>query len=340
MTTEGQQSKQSTRAQQQWRALVRRGGSYARVLQGIREGWAPVNETDAAGFTALMQCCVSGQMVDLLIECATCDVNASAAPDGSTPLLLAARYRNPSTVGALLGRGAVLGHRDVKGASVVHKAAANRDVETLRLLLESGASPATRDRDGRCALGVALLQANEPAALLLLEWLGRTAGQARYDHTDSSYTTDHSGGGGLGAGSARSSTRHSWEAGLAALDDDVIDRILSVGICSSQNGTAAGGSGGRGKARREAFLLGSISRRFRDSCHRWVTMRWTYDEVVNASVPLYYPVGDSATPLQLAMSHRMEAVARELITRSGLLHAADTRAHDTPKSTQSGVGGV
>ena len=48
-----------------WLSACRRG-SYATVQSGIREGWAPVNACDAVGYTALMRCCVSGQMLDLL----------------------------------------------------------------------------------------------------------------------------------------------------------------------------------------------------------------------------------------------------------------------------------
>ena len=39
-------------------------GSYATVQSGIREGWAPVNACDAGGYTALMRCCVSGQLLE------------------------------------------------------------------------------------------------------------------------------------------------------------------------------------------------------------------------------------------------------------------------------------
>ena len=116
-----------------WLSACRRG-SYATVQSGIREGWAPVNACDAVGYTALMRCCVSGQMLDLLLGCSAVDVNATGAPDGTTPLMLAARYRSARTVEALLRAGA-RGSRDARGCSELHKAAANPNESVLQLLL-------------------------------------------------------------------------------------------------------------------------------------------------------------------------------------------------------------
>ena len=91
---------------QKWLAACRQG-NYAIVQRGIREGWAPVNAIDpTGGYTALMRCCVSGQMLDLLLGCRGIDVNLTGASDGTTPLLLAARYRSPRSVDALLRAGA------------------------------------------------------------------------------------------------------------------------------------------------------------------------------------------------------------------------------------------
>ena len=70
-----------------------RQGNYALVQRAIQEGWAPVNAVDPGGYTALMRCCVSGQMLDMLLGCSGIDVNLTGATDGTTPLLLAARYR-------------------------------------------------------------------------------------------------------------------------------------------------------------------------------------------------------------------------------------------------------
>ena len=153
---------------QKWLAACRQG-NYAIVQRGIREGWAPVNAIDpTGGYTALMRCCVSGQMLDLLLGCRGIDVNLTGASDGTTPLLLAARYRSPRSVDALLRAGARLSTCDAKGNSALHKAAANPNESTLQLLLSRGADPCVRDAHGRSPLACALLHANEAAALVLL----------------------------------------------------------------------------------------------------------------------------------------------------------------------------
>ena len=136
----------------QWFLLVR-CGSYKAVQKCLREGWALVNATDKAGYTALMHCCVSGRLLEALLGCSEVNVNLRAN-DGNTALHLAARYRSASTVHALLRRGAAF-TRDVSGCSVLHKAAANSDPAVVQLLLQTEVDPCVRDRDGRCALATA-----------------------------------------------------------------------------------------------------------------------------------------------------------------------------------------
>ena len=77
---------------------------------------------------------VPGQMLELLLGCSAVDVNATGAPDGTTPLMLAARYRTARTVEALLHAGA-RGGRDARGSSELHKAAANPNESVLQLML-------------------------------------------------------------------------------------------------------------------------------------------------------------------------------------------------------------
>jgi len=186
-----------------WLSMVRRG-SYKAVSDGIRQGWAPINSADEAGFTALMRCCVSGQMLELVLDGKGCDVNHTAAPDGSTPLLLAARHRSVRTVHTLLSRGARL-TRDTKGASVLHKAAANPNPAVAQLLLEASADPCARDSEGRCPLGAALLNGNEPVALLLMRWQQARAARPALHAMSFPYaaargTVRHQGGGKASAG--------------------------------------------------------------------------------------------------------------------------------------------
>ena len=135
----------------------------------IADGRAPLDATDAAGFTALMRCCVScPSLVGLLIEsCA--DVNRTAARDGSTALLLAAKHRTAHTVHTLLSSGARL-TRDAKGLSALHMAVENPDPGVVQLLLRAHVDPSARDHRGRCALTWALLQESEEAAAFLIRW--------------------------------------------------------------------------------------------------------------------------------------------------------------------------
>ena len=155
-------------ASRKWLGLVRKG-CYAGVQASMREGWAPVNATDAVGYTALMRCCVSGQLLEVLLGCSECDVNLTHAGDGATALLLAARHRSARTVHSLLRRGALF-TRDGAGCSVLHKAATNADPAVVRLLLQAQADPCARDREGRCALATAVLHGNEATAIALLQW--------------------------------------------------------------------------------------------------------------------------------------------------------------------------
>ena len=155
-------------AARKWFTLVRKG-NYAGVQAGLREGWAPVNATDPVGYTALMRCCVSGQLLEVLLGRADVDVNLSNSADGATALLLAARHRSARTVHALLKRGATF-TRDASGNSVLHKAAANADPAVVKLLLQAQADPCARDREGRCPLAAAVLHGNEATAIALLEW--------------------------------------------------------------------------------------------------------------------------------------------------------------------------
>ncbi len=153
-------------ALKRWLALVK-VGSHADVQAALRDGWAPVNATDSAGFTALMRSCVSGKLLELLLSSPRCDVNAGASTDQTTALLLASRHRSARIVHTLLRRNALLS-RDTSGSTALHKAAANSDTAVLKLLLQARAQPYARDNQGRCALGAALLHGNGSAALVLL----------------------------------------------------------------------------------------------------------------------------------------------------------------------------
>lgn len=229
-----------------------RGGSYKAVQQSLREGWAPVNATDAAGYTALMRCCVSGHLLEVLLGCEEVDVNASSAPDGSTALLLAARHRSARTVHALLRRGAAF-TRDASGCSVLHKAAANSDPAVVRLLLQAQADPCARDREGRCPLATAMLQCNEGGALALLlwqqSWAARDVLRAAGDGTTWGTTRRSLGGGGVVSSAQQpqplppTTAVRASSVGLDALPDDCLELILHMLADASPRSSSKGYAG-------------------------------------------------------------------------------------------------
>jgi len=257
---------------ERWHQAVRRG-SHSAVQNCLRDGWAPVNATDSAGYTALMRSCVSGRLLALLLD-TECDVNATAAADRSTALLIASRHRSARIVDHLLQKGARM-TRDRTGATVLHKAAANSDPSVLRLLLQAGAEPYLRDSDGRCALTTALLSGNQEAALVMLEERSRclhgrralqaaqAAGRAAPGRrparsglgaggvassaaltraADSASDTDAltSAIAGLDVGLVRSEGLDGVVPSLADLPDDALDLIVQAALatCDSQTSTS------------------------------------------------------------------------------------------------------
>ena len=239
-------------AARKWMGLVRRA-CYAGVQQALREGWAPLNTTDAVGYTALMRCCVSGQLLEVILGCPECDVNLSRASDGSTALLLAARHRSARTVHALLKRGAILS-RDLAGCSALHRAAANPDPAVVRVLLAAGADPCARDRDGRCPLATAMLHRNQASAMALLEWQQSWAARhvlraateeqqhqkPQQQHEEAEGGADGEdaprevgaavggcGGVGCGGGTSRTGGAPSASISLDSLPDDCLEHILT-----------------------------------------------------------------------------------------------------------------
>jgi ankyrin repeat protein len=211
-----------------WFNLVRKS-DYKGVRDSIRDGSAPLNATDSQGYTALMRCCVSGQLLEVLLACTDLDVNQSSAADGSTALLLAARHRSARTVHALLRRGASF-TRDARGCSILHRAAANSDPAVVRLLLSAQADPCARDREGRCALATAVLQGNEGSAVALLQWQHSWAAKGVLRAAAAATTTTRSSSSSTSSAPSEQSlasiTTSTGTLGLDSLPDDCLDLIL------------------------------------------------------------------------------------------------------------------
>jgi hypothetical protein len=325
----------------QWFGMVRRG-SYKAVQKSLREGWAPVNATDKAGYTACMHCCVSGRLLEALLGCKEVNVNMQAN-DGNTALHLAARYRSASTVHALLRRGAAF-TRDVSGCSVLHKAAANSDPAVVQLLLQTQADPSARDRDGRCALATALLHCNEGAAVALLLWQKSWAASA----VGAAVGVGPAGvGGGSGAGGGCSG------AGLDSLPDDCVELImgwLSARACGGRGPLAAEPSCepscwaasrspppppplptiAAASVPPGAMVGASVGdmactcTRFRTLSRRRAVSAWISAECVNVSVNCFHPRGQSTTLMHLAAAEGMEQAVELLLERGACPLALDS----------------
>jgi adenosylhomocysteine nucleosidase len=94
----------------------------------------------------------------------------AVAPDGFTPLHLAAFFARPGAVRLLLGRGADPGSVAVNEMQVtpLHSAAAAGDRESMRMLLEARADPNARQRGGFTAMDAAEASGDQEMAQMLL----------------------------------------------------------------------------------------------------------------------------------------------------------------------------
>jgi ankyrin repeat protein len=102
-------------------------------------------------------------------------VNAFAA-DGFYPLGLAAFFGHRAIVEFLLKNGADVktAARNAQKVTALHGAVARRDVETVKLLLESGADPNARQEQGFAPLHDAAANGNAALVELLLKYGART----------------------------------------------------------------------------------------------------------------------------------------------------------------------
>ncbi len=139
-----------------------------------RTGLSPIN---FAGQTPLMNAAGHGNVEAIKMLLAKgADVNASNAKDGPTvkngpialasltPLLQSVAYAGPEAVKLLLAAGAQVNAQDVRGMTPLMLAIASDhpDVRVVRLLLEQGADPNIRSKDGETAIDWAKKFANPP----------------------------------------------------------------------------------------------------------------------------------------------------------------------------------
>jgi uncharacterized protein len=141
-------------------------GGHAGLARKLLERLAPrafapsareLMEQVALGHTAL---------VALLLEY---KADANVTVNGTTPLLMAARARDPDMVKTLLAAGARTELADASGWTPLMLTALTGDVQSAQHLLAAGASVAVRRADGNTSLHLAALQQSPDLAAALMD---------------------------------------------------------------------------------------------------------------------------------------------------------------------------
>jgi uncharacterized protein len=134
---------------------------YRRDMAALRElSPAEANTRDQDGFTPLMQAVLAQDadpaVVKVLIDRGA-DVNASESLQGYTALHFAARDQKAALVRTLLDAGAEPDPVDVFGDTPLWRSVMNSsgDLATTRLLIDGGADPSVRNRNGISPLSLA-----------------------------------------------------------------------------------------------------------------------------------------------------------------------------------------
>jgi ankyrin repeat protein len=127
-----------------------------------------VTRRSADGFSALHYACFFGgaPAVAALLEAGSDPDAVAGNPTEVRPLHSAAAARDVEAARLLLDAGAAPDPRQAGGFTPLHAAALHDDAELAALLLRHGADPAVRDDKGADAAGIA--RANESAAVLAL----------------------------------------------------------------------------------------------------------------------------------------------------------------------------
>jgi len=147
-------------------------GAKDRALDLIRENPELVNAYSHDGWTPLHLACFFGQpaVAEALIAQGA-DVRArSRNATKNTPLHAAAAGRNGETVRVLLEHGAGVNARQEGGWTALHAASQNGDVEMVRLLIAGGADVQIRADNQQNALDLALTKGHQAVVELLDEY--------------------------------------------------------------------------------------------------------------------------------------------------------------------------
>ena len=144
-------------------------GKADRVAELLSGDASLANAYAPDGFTPLGLAAFFGHrsLVDLLLRRAA-DINAiSRNATGYTALTGAVAHGNTEIVATLLAAGANVNHRYGQGYSPLHEAASSGKVEITRLLLDHGADPNAPTDDGQTPLAMALAKGHDEVAALL-----------------------------------------------------------------------------------------------------------------------------------------------------------------------------
>ncbi|GFS14466.1 ankyrin repeat protein [Elysia marginata] len=133
----------------------------AGIFYTNKEGWTALHIAASKGFTNLADFLISK---GLYRDCKT--------PKGETPLMLAARSNQVSTVECLLCNEASVKSTDRKGRTPLMHAAEISGKEMLKILLNKGADLNTTDKDGYTAFILATMNKNDDAVEFFVTFLG------------------------------------------------------------------------------------------------------------------------------------------------------------------------
>jgi len=156
------------RAKNGWTALMyaAQGGS-AEIVERLIQAGASVETADVYGQTPLIVAAHSPSVLRILLK-QNAEVNHRDA-DGETALIRAAADDQSLGPGNLQAISLLLAHgadadvdaQDNEGRTALMRACAYDDPGIVRLLLDHGASPQTKDRQGRTSLSIAISAKNQ-----------------------------------------------------------------------------------------------------------------------------------------------------------------------------------